>query len=135
MRTTILCGAMALLACGPALAQAPAKTEPVGQAALQRIVGDGVFELKQGKSIDLTKKEWLLTFKGEQNRDSLERSQITIMIAGYQHSMTPGQRHDFKGYSSTQKDAKDKDKCFLDLVDVVAPKGAPATATFRFSCL
>lgn len=112
-----------------------AKTEPVPQAKLEVVTGQGLFELRLGKSVDLTKNQWLLTFVTSQHPESLQQGRINISVAGSSYSMTVGNRLDFKSFGATRNDTKDKDKCYLDLIEVVAPKGAPATATFRFHCL
>ncbi len=128
---------VALLAMGvpEVMAQGSAPQVPLGSAKLQAVTGDGVFDLREGKSVDLTKQQLLLTFKPNQRRETLEASRIDVMLAGSFIAMTPGQRVNLKTFPASAKELKDKDKCFLDLIEVVAPKGAPATATLRFSCL
>lgn len=133
---------MALGVSGPALAQQgrPPQGTPAAQQAaaakpaLMAIVSDGIFELRQGQSVDLTKKEVLVTFTRQQVPAELEKGRIFLSIAGASRDLTVGNRFDLKTWSATQKAVSDKDKCFLDLIDVVAPKGAPPVATFRFSC-
>ena len=127
---------------GAAAAQT-AKTEPAPQATLEPapraklevVTGQGLFDLRIGKSVDLTKNQWLLTFVNNQFPDSLQQGQINISVAGQHYTLAVGDRLDLKQFRATEQDARDKDKCYVDLIEVVAPKGAPATATFRFYCL
>lgn len=137
-------GLVVLLGAGAALAQSKApqvpvgeaRQVPVGEAKLMAVVGDGVFELRQGKSVDLTKNQLLLTFRRDQNKQAVEdQGYIALTLAGIGFGLKPGDRLNLKSYNEIAKVLKDTDKCFLDLIDVVAPKGAPANATFRFSCL
>lgn len=142
MRSIVWASAILASVAGMARAQsapqapaAPAaKQAAAAQPALMAIVGDGIFVLKEGSSLDLTKNEILLTMTRGQNRDALERGQVHLMFSGQSHNMSVGSRLDLKDWGSFRKILKDKDKCFLDLIDVVAPKGAPSAATFRFSC-
>lgn len=114
-----------------ALAQA---TLPAPGAGLKR-VDDGVFELRQGTSVDLTKHAILLTVKADQPERTVERGQFYVLIAGQQQQVAAGKRIDLKRMRGIDKELKSKDQCFLDVVSFVAPKGAPATATFRLSCV
>ena len=132
MRLTAALVVMAGLAsAGTALAQA---TLPGPGAGLTR-VDDGVFELRQGSSVDLTKHAILLTVKAEQADRNLERGQFSVLIAGQQQLVEAGRRIDLKRQRGLDKDLKSKSQCFVDVVSFVAPKGAPATATFRLSCI
>src|SRR5262245_46907782 len=70
-------------------------TIPAPGAGLSR-VDDGVFELRQGASVDLTKHAILLTLRGDQSERSVERSLFYVMIAGQQHLVSPGKRIDLK---------------------------------------
>lgn len=112
-----------------------ARTEPAPAAKLEVVTGQGLFELRLGKSVDLTKNQWLLSFVGDNRPESLADGRANIKIAGAGWWMRTGDRLNLKTFNTTQKDAKDKDQCYLDLIEVVAPKGAPAVATFRFHCL
>ena len=143
MRVGIGLAAVMMMVATAAVAQAPAKQEaapqavlvPAPQAKLQIVVGEGLFDLRFGQSVDLTKNQTLLTSRRDREQRGIEQGTVYLTIAGVQYDMTVGQRLDLKQWGPTQKDVKDKDKCVLDLIDVVAPKGAPAQATFRFSCL
>lgn len=142
MRSIIFAGAMVAATTGMAQSQsapqapaAPAANLAVSvQPVLMAVVGDGIFVLKEGSSLDLTKNEILMTMPRGQNKDGLERGTVELRISGHSLHMNLGGRHDLKTWSPTSKQVKDKDKCFLDLIDVVAPKGAASAATFRFSC-
>lgn len=115
-----------------AVAQERAKQIPVGEAKLQAVVGNGLVELREGKPIDLTNKQILLLFR-ETPKTQLERKSIYVSVNGASHTIVLGQRFDLK--QRFAKELQDRDKCYFDLIDVVAPKGAPATATLRFHCL
>ena len=128
-------GAAGLAAAAVSAAAQSAKTEPAPAAKLEVVTGQGLFELRLGKSVDLTKNQWLLSFVGDNRPESLAEGRVNIKIAGAGWWMRTGDRLNLKTFNTTQKDAKDKDQCYLDLIEVVAPKGAPATATFRFHCL
>ncbi|MGE3916337.1 MAG: hypothetical protein AB7F78_11630 [Hyphomicrobiaceae bacterium] len=124
-------GALAPRAALPSAAPAAASA----QAPLMAIVGDGLFELRQGRSVDLTRKEVLMTFVRQQTPESLAAGQISLQIVGVGLHLKVGDRLDLKRWPYTSKLMADKDSCYLDLIDVVSPKGAPATANFRFTCL
>lgn len=115
---------------GACLAQA---TQPPPAEGLTRIDG-GVFELRQGKSVDLTRNAVLLTVKAEQSERAIEKGQFMVLIAGQAQMVEPGRRIDLKRLRSIERDLKSKEQCFLDVVDFVSPKGALATAKFRLSC-
>ncbi len=115
-------------------AQTP-PTETVPAAKLEVVTGDGLFELRQGRSLDLTKNQWLLHFPQDNRRENMEAGRISLKISGVGYDLRVGDRIDLKTFHVTMKDVKDRDKCYLDLVDVLVPKGAPAVATFRFHCL
>lgn len=117
----------------PSRGQAQA-TLPAPGAGLTR-VDDGVFELRQGNSVDLTKHAILLTMRADQQPRALEKGQFAILIAGQQQVVSVGRRIDLKRQRSIERDLQSRDQCFLDVVSFIAPKGAPATATFRLSCL
>ncbi len=45
-----------------------------------------------------------------------------------------GRRFDLKSLRGTKRYVEDKAECFVDVVDVATPKGAPWLATFRLHC-
>jgi hypothetical protein len=98
-------------------------------------VEEGVFELRGGKSIDLTDRQVLLTLMPPQDARANQPGRFLISLSGQRFMVTVGQRLDLKHYGTTRKVFADKDECYLDVIDFVAPKGAPATATFRINCL
>ena len=128
-RTTVLASVAGLALSGSALAQATRPSAPLNR------VDDGVFELRQGASVDLTKHAILLTVRADQSERNTERGQFYVLIAGQQQQLAAGKRIDLKRMRGIDKDLKSRDHCFLDVVSFVAPKGAPATATFRLSCI
>lgn len=105
-----------------------------GQAKLYR-VDEGVFELRVGKSMDLTNRQVLLSIPVQQDDRMFAQGRFAIGLSGLRLTVVVGQRLDLKRYPNTKKALSDKDECFLDVLDFVAPKGAPGTATFRLSCL
>lgn len=130
----------------PTLAETPApKQKSSSPTATLYRVDEGVFELRQGEMIDLTDRKVTLHFAKKQNVELAQEQQIISVniSADYSHTwdLEVGHRFDFKnGYKNygIAKPGgilmKDKAKCFLDLVDVAVPKGAPMIATFRFEC-
>ena len=94
-------------------------------------VDEGVFDLQIGRTIDLTNRRILLaiTYHGRDN----ECCDLTLngrLVNLWQ----VGSRIDLKDYSTTKEFVEDKNRCFLDIVDIVDPKGAPGTVTFRLFC-
>ncbi|MGE0698530.1 MAG: hypothetical protein AB7O57_05490 [Hyphomicrobiaceae bacterium] len=135
MRSTFVIGALVALLSGALAGAAHAQaTRPAPGAGLARI-DDGVFELRQGSSVDLTRHAILLTVKAEQSPRSIERGQFSVLVAGQQVVTEPGRRIDLKRQRGLDRQLKELDHCILDVVGFVAPKGAPATATFRLSCI
>ena len=129
MRSTLFAAAcLWTLASGASHAQTASQVA-VAPARLMAIIGDGVFEMRPGKSLDLTKSQILMTFVREWNEE------VFLKIAGTEHRMKVGDRLDLKHFGATTHQLQARDSCFLDLVEVVLPKGAPANATFRFSCI
>jgi hypothetical protein len=126
--------ALAALAMGAAqllVVPAGAAEEP---AKLYR-VQEGVFDLRGGKSMDLTDRRVLLTLPAIQDSHLMEQGRFWISLNGQRSIVTVGARVDLKRQPQTRKTFDDKDECYLDVIDYVAPKGAPATATFRLSCV
>jgi hypothetical protein len=105
-------------------------------------VDEGVFTVKFGQTIDLTNRRLLLTIKDGPvwGEDGPKCCQIAVsgqIITG-QWAEDPntliGKRIDLKRLKSTSSYVQDKERCFVDVVDVVDRKGAPGTATFRLFC-
>lgn len=99
-------------------------------AALLMRVDEGVFELEVGKSIDLTERKVLLNISFRRAGECCE-----IRINGQLVRWTVGGRIDLKRENSTQSYFSDRDQCFLDVVDLLIPKGTTAKATFRLHCI
>jgi len=105
-------------------------------------VDEGLFTIKFGETIDLTNRRLLLTIKngpvwGEDGRKCCQIAVSGQIITG-QWAEAPnaliGKRIDLKRLKSTSSYVEDKERCFVDVVDVVDRKGAPGTATFRLFC-
>lgn len=111
-----------------------ARSMPVPAAKLMR-VDDGVFEMKIGQSIDLTNRKVFLAIPMQQNGNDLQNNRLTITLNGQTATGGTGTRFDLKTSYATRDVVKDKDNCFLDVVDLLIPKGAPLSATFRLNCL
>jgi len=96
-------------------------------------VDAGVFALRPGMSIDLTDRKILLTFTRDTRQFS--RGRFDVLLNGDKEATNAGERIDLKRERSTRDFVADKAQCFLDVLSFVAPKGAPATATFRLNCI
>lgn len=131
----IAAGIISLATAAAAQSPPPEKLSASPTATLYR-VDEGLFDLKVGQSIDLTDRKILLHFNGgwNQSRENLEQKYISLSISGRTDAIRPGNRWNLKNIYELQKTLNDKDQCFLDLIDVLVPKGAQAIATFRFSC-
>lgn len=102
-------------------------------------VNEGIFELIEGKVIDLTDRKILLSMPLEQYHPAIqERKEIKIKINGnWNKTVKVGERIDILGGAHTYgfKDSvRNLRKCLLDVIDVLDPKGAPVQATFRLDC-
>ena len=93
-------------------------------------VDEGVFELEIGKTIDLTDRKILLAIKYDSRRRCCR-----ITLNGRRENYEIGTRIDLKQERNTKSFVADKEVCFLDVVDIADPKGAPGIATFRLHCL
>lgn len=106
------------------------KAQEAVKAELYR-VEDGVFQLREGKTIDLTDRFLLLAFR--QGGKCLE-----ITLNGRRSCIEVGKRFDLKWKHAPfhlGKLFQDKNRCFLDVAEISAPKGADATAIFRLHCI
>lgn len=102
---------------------------PVGNAKLFR-VDEGVFEIELGKPIDLTNRRILLWIGPD--RDQL----FNLTLNGQRISPWQiGSRLNLKDINSTKQHVADRDQCYLDIIEVVNPKGGKGTATFRLHCI
>lgn len=100
-------------------------------------VDDGVFSLSYTDTIDLTDRKLLLGFMQISERDAkryFPQGEFYIRLNGDRERVAVGTRIDLKRYRTTAGFVEDREVCFLDVVDFVAPKGAPPEATFRVSC-
>lgn len=108
---------------------ADAKPYEVADAKLYR-VDDGVFQLREGNTIDITDRFLLLALRQENEC-------LAIMLNGQKSCIEIGARYDLNSPSSPFRLGalfKDKKRCFLDIVQIEAPKGADALVTFRLHC-
>lgn len=107
-----------------------AKLIKVKEALLHRAVA-GVFQLDQGKSMDLTEQKILLSFREVYN-DKTKR--LLISINGRSDTINLGERINFLKHSETKQYMEGYTSCFLDYTGLITPKGVPAKATFRVHC-
>jgi hypothetical protein len=97
-------------------------------------VDEGVFEVPVGGTIDLTDRRLFLSIRSYSSRRA---RCCNLYVNGEQvifQSSPVGARVDLKQVNKTKSFVEDKENCFLDVVDVVMPKGAPWIATFRLYC-
>jgi len=109
-----------------------AKRFVVPIAKLMR-VDEGVFELEIGKTIDVTDRKILLSIR----ISSGHRKECCIITLNGERASwrAVGSRLDLKKERSTSKYVEDKDVCYIDVIDIARPKGAPGIATFRLHCI
>ena len=100
-------------------------------SALKRI-DSGTFELRQGQAIDLTDRKVLFAVRSAQDPNPSPSRIFTVAINGFDRNVRPGERIDLKDV--LQSVFADSTFCGVDVLDYVAPKGAPATAKFRLIC-
>ena len=115
------------------------KTKTSSPTAQLYRVDEGLFDIRLGDVLDLTDNKILMAFPVDRNsREAMvENKSIKIKINNISFGFTPGQRLNFKGsgYANyIDKYFKDYSECFIDLIGVTVPKGAPAIATFRLHC-
>jgi len=136
--TATMTGAAAATAGTATMAKVPEAEKLVVPAGKLMRVDEGVFDLKIGRTIDLTNRRMLLSIRygREQKCCRLTINGMTPqggeVIGDYNWSI--GSRIDLKVMESTEEFVQDKNRCFLDIVDIVDPTGAPGTATFRLFC-
>ncbi len=136
--TATVTGAAAATAGTATMVKVPEAEKLVVPAGKLMRVDEGVFDLKIGRTIDLTNRRMLLSIRygREQKCCRLTINGMTPqgneVIGDYNWSI--GSRIDLKEMESTEEFVQDKNRCFLDIVDIVDPKGAPGTATFRLFC-
>lgn len=104
----------------------------VPAAQLMR-VDEGVFEVPADSTIDLTDRKILLSVTTYAS--GREKKCCNITFNGDRQSWRAvGHRFDLKRIRGTKSYVEDKAECFLDVIDVATPKGAPWLATFRLHC-
>lgn len=105
-------------------------------APLRYVSGNGLFDLALGQVIDLTDRKVLMTLPIV-NYDIdriVSNKEIMFMINGHRVDTRQGMRIDLKDLRPSSNTFKDMAECYLDVLDVVAPKGGKPFATFRFNC-
>lgn len=102
---------------------------PVPAAKLYR-VDDGVFEIEMGKPIDLTNRRILLWI-GPHRDGCCDLTLNGQRFAPWQ----AGSRLNLKEIPWTRQHVADRAECYLDIIEVVVPKGGKSTATFRLHCI
>jgi hypothetical protein len=105
---------------------------PVG-ASQHTWVTNGVFELKEGESKDVTDRGILLHLTQVIANDG-RASRLQIMLNGSGYSPMIGTRYDLKNLGQTKEFVKDFRTCVLDVVSAKAPVGGQASAVFRQLC-
>lgn len=100
-------------------------------ARLMRI-DEGIFELQVGRTVDLTDKKIMIMIEAIQNAEDPARARVVIRYPGNTVGFEIGRRWNLKNtFSDTLREYRE---CFIDIVRVVAPRGAPASATLRMEC-
>jgi len=131
-------GAVANTAGTATMTEVPEAEKLVVPAGKLMRVDEGVFDLKIGRTIDLTNRRMLLSIRYGRDKSSFHLTingmtpQGNEVVGNYNWSI--GSRIDLKVMESTEEFVQDKNRCFLDIVDIVDPTGAPGTATFRLFC-
>lgn len=129
---TVLVGVMATFNTSVLNAQSSAG------ASKHQYVTEGLFDLKWGKSFDLTDRKVLMTFDSRGDNNSVAAIEkfksINVLINGFQISFHPGKRLDLKRDRATGAVFADMAECYLDLIDITVPKGTGPTAHFRLNC-
>ncbi len=99
-------------------------------------VDEGIFDIKLGQVLDLTDRKVLMAFSNTisgNTREAIKKYQsFRVLFNSSAVSFSLGQRLNLK--SKFNDIFKDKDECYLDLIGIATPKGAPVIATFRFHC-
>lgn len=99
-------------------------------------VDEGIFDIKLGQVLDLTDRKVLMAFSNTMSgntREAIKKNQsFRVLFNSRQSSFSIGRRLDLK--YEFKEIFKDKDECYLDLIGIATPKGAPVIATFRFHC-
>lgn len=126
---------MALTSTASAQDAAPKQKSATPTAILYRVDG-GMFDLKAGEVIDLTDRQILLTAPTQERQtDGVNQECFSLVIQslGLRSCYARGSRIDLK-YGDRQGLLKDKAQCYLEMIGIAHPKGAPGVATLRFVC-
>ena len=117
-------------------ASAPTAGAPSASApAMHLRVDDGVFQLGNGASIDLTDRRILFATSARSGAYKITSDRVYTSINGAAETMRVGDRLDLKSFKSTQNFLTDKSICFVDLLRTEKAMGeGQFTAVFRFFC-
>lgn len=138
----LILSSLITLPAGAVVPKGQAKLVPVENAILHQVkaallnrVEAGVFQLQMGKSMDLTEHKVLLTFRSfyGSKRSKVDKK-IVIMVNGKTEYVLPGDRLNLLRHKASSASLEGYSECFLDYVELMTPKGVPATATFRLHC-
>ena len=102
-------------------------------ASQHMYVTNGVFELREGESKDVTDRGILLHLTQVVAKDG-RASRLFIMLNGGNYSPDIGMRYDLKALGQTREFVKDFRTCVLDVVSAKAPIGGQPSAVFRQLC-
>lgn len=109
---------------------------PVDPSTLYR-VDEGVFQLREGQSVDLTDKRLMFTFGIQKCRDGKPCAWCRFRWRAF--DCQASDHFDFKSgrqyHYQTRKMFAETSECFLDIVSITIVRGAPATGVFRLFCL
>lgn len=101
-------------------------------------VDEGLFDIKLGEVLDLTDRKVLFSFPAQSDdnkREYIRKNQaIKLSINSGPAYIEVGKRLDLKRMGETRAIFDDKSECYMDLIGLAIPKGAPVIATFRFQC-
>lgn len=133
MKINLLACVLVLISISSAFAEQKFKQavlHEVKAAELYR-VEEGVFQLKNGQSMDLTDRKVLFTFREVMPK---RNDRISVSVNGAREVLKLGDRVDLKKLRGTAKYFEGNEECFVDFFKLLVPKGAAAIASFRLYC-
>ncbi|WP_296575205.1 hypothetical protein [Phreatobacter sp.] len=95
-------------------------------------VDEGIFELQVGRTVDLTDKKIMIMIDSIQNAEDPTRALVIFRYPNSSAGFRIGSRWNLKDFF--REELRDYKACFIDIVRVIAPRGAPASATLRMEC-
>ena len=116
-------------------ASAPATGAPSASAPATHLrVDDGVFQLGDGQSIDLTDRRILFAMTANRSY-RINAARASTSINGKSQAMNVGDRLDLKVFKPTKNFLTDKNICFIDFLRTEKALGDDRfVAVFRFFC-